>query len=217
MSYLISITKYPKQSVHVSQFYVNHLNHLNVWLVSYEGPLVLELRTLPLSYLELWSGHKVFPPLFVSSWRKFKDYVHYKTIISQNELFEAQVKNFFISWKGYVPFSRYSSFCIFNHLMIYQICEVMMSISTWDRAHSGIYLLNHNSLSHNTWPTDRCEQGQYFSGTFWTIWRTGDKVQVLFNLATCSNYSITSYVKIPVFHFFEKVNKRQLKMVNVNY
>ena len=86
MSYLISITKYPKQSVHVSQFYVNHLNHLNVWLVSYEGPLVLELRTLPLSYLELWSGHKVFPPLFVSSWRKFKDYVHYKKFLKMSYL-----------------------------------------------------------------------------------------------------------------------------------
>ena len=37
------------------------------------------------------------------------------------------------------------------------------------------------------------------------------------NLATCSNYSITSYVKISVFHFFEKVNKGQLKLVNVNH
>ena len=27
-----------------------------------------------------------FPPFFVSSWREFKDYVHYKTITSQNEL-----------------------------------------------------------------------------------------------------------------------------------
>ena len=42
-------------------------------------------------------------------------------------------------------------------------------------------------------------------------------MQVLFNLATWSNYSITSYVMIPVFHFLEKVKKRQLKMVNVNY
>ena len=47
-------------------------------------------------------------------------------------------------------------------------------------------------------------------------WRTGAKFQVLFNLATCSNYS-TNYVKIPVFDFFEKVNKEHLKMVNVNY
>ena len=51
---------------------------------------------------------------------------------------------FFISWKGHVPFSRYLSFCIFHHPMIYQICDVMMSIF-W------IYLLNHNSLSHQTW------------------------------------------------------------------
>ena len=48
------------------------------------------------------------------------------------------------------------------------------------------------------------------------IWRTGAKFQALFNLATCSNYSITNYVKIPVFHIFEKVNKGQLKMVNVS-
>ena len=42
------------------------------------------------------------------------------------------------------------------------------------------------------------------------------KFQVLFNLATYSNYSLTNYVKIPVFYFFEKVNKGQLKMVNVH-
>ena len=135
MHYLRSITKLPKKSVHLSQFYINHLNRLNIWLATNQRPLVLELRTLPLSYSELWSGHKLFPPFFVSGWREFKDYVHYKTIISQNVLFEAQIKNFFIFWKSYVPFSRYSSFCIFNHLMIYQICEVMMSISTWDRVH----------------------------------------------------------------------------------
>ena len=45
--------------------------------------------------MELWSGHTLFLPFFVSSWREFKDYIHYKTIISQNVLFEAQVKNFF--------------------------------------------------------------------------------------------------------------------------
>ena len=61
MHYLISITKLPKQSVHVSQFYFNHLNHLNAWLVSDQWPLVLDLRTLPLSNVNLWSGHKLFP------------------------------------------------------------------------------------------------------------------------------------------------------------
>ena len=43
-------------------------------------------------------------------------------------------------------------------------------------------------------------------------WRTRAKFQILFNLATCSNYSITNYVKIPVFDFFfEKVNNGHLK------
>ena len=39
--------------------------------------------------------------------------------------------------------------------------------------------------------------------------------QVLFNLATSSNYSITNYVKIPVFQFFEKLNKGQLKSLYI--
>ena len=54
-----------------------------------------------------------------------KGYLHYKTITSQTVLSVAHIKNFFISLKSYVPFSRYSSFCNFNHPMIYQICDVM--------------------------------------------------------------------------------------------
>ena len=104
----------------------------------------------------------------------------------------------------FVPFSRYSSFCIFNDSMFYQIRDAMISISTWDRVLFWIYLLNNNSLSHQTWPIDRSKQGQLFSGIFWTVWRTGAKFQVLFNLVTCSNYSTTNYVKIPVFHCFWK-------------
>ena len=88
-----------------------------------------------------------------------KGYLCYKTITSQNVLSKAQIKNFFISQKSYVPFSRYSSFCIFNHPMIYQISDVTMSISTWDKVHFWIYLLNHNSC-HQTWPVDRYKQGQ---------------------------------------------------------
>ena len=42
---------------------------------------------------------------------------------------------------------------------------------------------------------------------------TGAKFQVPFNLASCSNYSITIYDKIPVFQFFEKVIKARLQMV----
>ena len=56
----------------------------------------------------------------------FKGYLHYKTIISQNVSSEAQINNFFILCKSYVLFS---SFCIFNHHMIYQICGTMISIS----------------------------------------------------------------------------------------
>ena len=99
MHYLISITKLPKQSVHVSQFYFNHLNHLNGWLVNDHGPLVLELKTLSLNNVELLSGHKFFPLLLSLTEENLiviGDYVHYKIIISQNELFEAQVKNAFI-------------------------------------------------------------------------------------------------------------------------
>ena len=57
-----------------------------------------------------------------------KGYLHYKRIISKNVSSQTQVKNFFISQKSYLWFSRYSSSCISNHSMIYQICDVMMSI-----------------------------------------------------------------------------------------
>ena len=43
------------------------------------------------------------------------------------------------------------------------------------------------------------------------------RIGVFFNLASCSNYSISHYVKIPVDHIFEKVNKGQLNIVNVDY
>ena len=89
-----------------------------------------------------------------------KGYLRYKMITSQNVPSEAQIKNFFISLKNYVPFSRYSSLCIFNHPMIYQICNVTMSISKWDKVHFWIYLLNHSSWCYQTWPVDRYKQGQ---------------------------------------------------------
>ena len=52
-----------------------------------------------------------------------KGYHRHKTITSQNAPSEAQVKDFFVSYKYYISFSRYSSFCIFNRPMIYEICE----------------------------------------------------------------------------------------------
>ena len=133
-------------------------------------------------------------------------------VTSQNVPSEAQVKSFFCFIN---KFSRYVSFCIFNHPMIYQICDVMANI-IMDRVHFWIYLLNHNSLTHQTWLIDRYKQGQYFSENFWTIWRTGAKFQALFNIAICSSYSITNYVKFSVF-FFDRVNKGELKMVNDYY
>ena len=123
---------------------------------------------------------------------------------------KAQIKISFISERSSVPLSRYSSLRICNHSIIYQIYDVMMSISLWDRVNFWTYVLNHNSLSHQTWPIDRYKQGQQFSEIFQTSWRPGAKFQVLFNSATCSNYSITSYFKISVFHFFEKVTKGHL-------
>ena len=62
----------------------------------------------------------------------------------------------FILYKSYALFS---SFCIFNHVTIYQIHNDMISISTWDWVHFWIYLLNQNSLGHQTWPIDRYKQG----------------------------------------------------------
>ena len=44
---------------------------------------------------------------------------------------EAQIKNSFISQKNYVLFSRYSSFCIFNNPMIYQVCDLTMRQSAF--------------------------------------------------------------------------------------
>ena len=58
--------------------------------------------------------------------------------------------------KGY--FTAKTSFVAevtFNHPIIYQKCDAMMNISTQDRVHFYIYLLNHNSLRHQTWLNDR--------------------------------------------------------------
>ena len=156
-----------------------------------------------------WIKIPIWCPTFIFYQNIFYDkmdlgYLRCKIITSQNVSTEAKVKNFFILQKSYAPFSRYSSFCIFNHPMIFQICDVMMSISTWDTVHFLIYLLNHNSITYQTWSFDRYKQGQYFSKTVWKISRTGAKFQALFNLATCSNYSITNYAKFAVIGFFWK-------------
>ena len=89
--------------------------------------------------------------------------------------------------------------------MIYQICDAIISIITWYWVHFWISLSNYNSLTHQPWSIGWYEQGQYFIQIFSTISRTGAKFHAYFNLATCSNYSITSSVKFGVFHFFERV------------
>ena len=69
---------------------------------------------------------------------------------------------------------------VFVFLTIPSFSKSVMSwwVLVHERVHFWVYLSNYNSLSHQTWVTDRCKQGQYFSGVFWTIWRTGPKFQV---------------------------------------
>ena len=47
-------------------------------------------------------------------------------------------------------------FLLFNHLVIFQICDSV--ISTWDKVHFLIYLLNRNFPSHQSWLIDRYKQ-----------------------------------------------------------
>ena len=78
-----------------------------------------------------------------------------------------------------------------------------------------IYLLHHNSLVNKLGLLIDISKDNYFQESFERF--VGAMFQVLFNLKTCSTYSITNYVKIPVFHFFfffEKVNKGHLKLVS---
>ena len=130
---------------------------------------------------------------------------------------EAQVKIFLFHSKFMFCSRDIQVFLFYNYTMIYQIFDVMINISIWGRVHFWVYCLNYNSLTHQTWSIDRYKQGEYFSEILWTIWRTGANFQAFFNLATCSNYSVTSYVKFLVFHYFERVNKRESNVVNMNY
>ena len=55
-------------------------------------------------------------------------YLRYKTITSQNVLSEPQVRNFLFHRKFMFRSQDIQVFYIVNHLMIYQISDVMMSI-----------------------------------------------------------------------------------------
>ena len=76
-----------------------------------------------------------------------------------------------------------------------------MNISTRDKVYFLIYL---RSITH-----EGTKLGQLID-----ICKDNNFQESFLNLAT---YSITNFVRIPVFHFFGKVNEGQLKMVNVNY
>ena len=105
-------------------------------------------------------------------------------------------KEFFISLKSYVTLSTYSSFCISNDPMIYQICDVMISISTWDRVNFWIFFLNHNSLSHQLGQLIDISKCNNFHKSFEQFGGLGLSSTFF---STCSNYSISNYVKVPVF------------------
>ena len=113
----------------------------------------------------------------------FKGYSRYKTITSQNVSSETQLKNF------------------------YQICDVMMSVSTWDRVPFWICLLNHNSWSHKLGQVIDISKANNYQEFFKHLRGPGlSSRSCSIYLPTRCNYSTANYVKISVFHFFEEVN-----------
>ena len=98
---------------------------------------------------------------------------------------------------------------IFNYPMIYQICDILMTMRQGAFLNISFkpQLINPQHLVL----TD-ISQGN----VFWNLlnnlqdWGPGPDPDP-FNLAACPNYSITSYAKFLVFHFFERANKEELK------
>ena len=80
---------------------------------------------------------------------------------------------FFILWKSYVLFSRYSMFCISNNSINSKVSDAMTSTCTWERVHFVTYLLYHKSLGHEPWATSRYNYGKYCWKMFWMIGKTG--------------------------------------------
>ena len=142
-----------------------------------------------------------------------KGYLHFKMITSQNALskvrprlriFLSHQKVMLCSWdlRGFV-FLTIPWFI--KSVVSWWVLVHVIGCNFW------INPLNHNSLTHQTWSIDKYKQGQHFSEFVWAIWATGAEFQTLFNWATCSKYLITNYVKFPVFYFFKRVNKGELK------
>ena len=95
-----------------------------------------------------------------SDWIKFKGYFCYKMITSQNVPSEAQVENFF---DRKVMFHS-QDIQVFVFLIIPSFTKSTTSwwILVHEAVHFYVYLLNLNSLSHQTWLTDWYKEGQLF-------------------------------------------------------
>ena len=153
----------------------------------------IRLRNYINGYVKLLVLHFLAP---LNSWLIVKIQAYYRSPPLQNYNFSKCVnwgtgQDRFVSWKSYFLFSRYSRICIYNHPMIYQICDVAVSISTWDRVHFWIYLLNLNLLSPNLELIDISKGNNFqesfiqFGGLeihyrFFSIWITNDvKIVIL--------------------------------------
>ena len=98
-------------------------------------PLVTSIRKIPLALKpklkkeikSLADLNIIQPVQKLTDW--VKGYLHYKTITSQNVSLEAQVKTFYFVENLCSVLKIFLSFHIFNHHMIYHICDVTMSIS----------------------------------------------------------------------------------------
>ena len=95
--------------------------------------------------------------------------------------------------------------------MIDQICVVMMRL-----VHETRHIFEHifSTTAHGITKLGQLidiSKGNNFQESYEQFGELRLNSRSFFNLATCSNYSLTIYVKIPVFHAFEKVNKGQLK------
>ena len=84
------------------------------------------------------------------AWRLLR----HKTIASQNAPSEVLIKKcFYFPEKSHVSFLRFSIFCILKNLMNFQICDVIMSVSTWENVHFWINIWNHSLLGKGIRPT----------------------------------------------------------------
>ena len=127
----------------------------------------------------------------VNFWLSLKGYLHYKTITSQNASFQAKVTIFLFRRKIIFGSQDIQGFVFLTipWFTKYVTSWWVLVHETWC-IFDMVYLLNHNSLIHHMWSIDRYKPAQYFSESFWTIWWTEVKYRALFDLVTCSNYSM---------------------------